>query len=105
MVELASFLLVDLVGSRDELIVMAPPTVLLTLYSVIAVPSLIYGFGLSLARMLVEDYTDDLFARGVACCKVEKLSRRSPFAASELVNKRFIGRARDELSDHILLVP
>jgi len=101
MVGLASFLLVDPVGSRDELTVVAPLVVLLALYSSIVVRSLVCGFSLSLSLMFVEDCTDGLLAGGVACSKVEQLPRHLRFAASELMNERFIGCARDEHSDHI----
>ena len=55
MVELASFLLMDLVDGHDELIIIAPPTILFVVYSSITVPSLVRGFGLSLALMFAED--------------------------------------------------
>ena len=101
MVELASFLLADPIGGRDKLTVAAPPTVLFAVYSSIVVPSLIHGFVLSLALMFVEDCADGLLIGGVACCEVEQLPRRSWFAASELMNECFIGRARDKCSDYI----
>ena len=44
---------------------------------------------------------DDLLARGMVCCEVEQLLRHSWFVAYELMNERFVGRARDERSDHI----
>jgi hypothetical protein len=72
MVEPVGFLLVDLVGDHDKLTIMVPLAVLLALYSSIAVPSLIHGFGLSLALMFAEDYMDGLLAGGVACCEVEQ---------------------------------
>jgi hypothetical protein len=46
---------------------------------------------------------DNLLARGVTCCEVEQLPRRSWFAAPELVDKCFIGRVGDERSDHICI--
>jgi hypothetical protein len=44
---------------------------------------------------------DGLLAEGVACREVEQLPCHSPFAASELVDKCFVGCARDERSDHV----
>ena len=37
----------------------------------------------------------------MACHKVEQLPRRPWFAASELVDECFVGRAKDESSDHV----
>jgi hypothetical protein len=52
MVELASLLFVDLVDCRDELTIVAPPAVLLALYSSDVVLNLIHRFNLSLALVL-----------------------------------------------------
>ena len=93
MVELASILLVDPIGGRDKLAIAAPPAILLALYSSIAVPSLVSGFGLSLDLMFVEDCMDGLLTRGVACYEVEQLPRHSWFAASKLMNECFVGHA------------
>ena len=59
------------------------------------------GFSLSLTLVFVEDCTDDLLTRGVACHEVKQLPRHPWFAASELVNECFVGCARDEHSDHV----
>ena len=101
MVELASFLLLDPVSGHDTLAIMMPPAVLLALYSSIVVPSLIHGFGLSLALMFVEDCTDGLLTRGVPCYEVEQFPRHPQLAASEFVNECFVGHTRDECSDHV----
>jgi hypothetical protein len=55
MAELAGFLLMDPVNGCDELAIAAPPTILLAFYLPIAVLSLIYGFGLCITLVLVED--------------------------------------------------
>ena len=103
MVELASFLLMDLVDGCHKLAVAMPPTVLLVLYSPIVDLSLICGFGLCLALVLVEDCTDGLLARGVTCCEVKQLPRHSWFAAPELMDECFVGRAGDECFDHVYI--
>jgi hypothetical protein len=46
---------------------------------------------------------DGLLVGGVTYCKVEKLPHHSWFAALELVDECFIGRARDERSNHICI--
>ena len=86
MAGLASLLLMDPVDSCDELAIAAPLTVLLAFYSPIAVLSLICGFGLRLALVLVEDCMDGLLTRGVTCREIEQLPRHSWFAAPELVD-------------------
>jgi hypothetical protein len=101
MVELPSLLFVDHVDCRNELAIMAPPAVLVALYSLVAVLGLIHGFSLSLTLVLQEYCADGLLAEGVACCVVEQLPCRSQFAAPKLVNVHFIGRSRDERSYHI----
>ena len=101
MVELASLLLMDPIDHRDELTVAAPLAILLALYSSIVVFSLIHEFGLSLALVFAEDCMDGLLAGGMACRAVKQLPCHSWFAAFELMNECFIGRARDECSDHV----
>ena len=91
----------DPIDGHDELAVAVPPTILLAFYSLIAVLSLICGFGLRLALMLAEDCTDVLLVGGVTCCEVEQLLRHSWFAAPELVDECFVAHARDEHSDHV----
>jgi hypothetical protein len=44
-----------------------------------------------------------LLAGGMACHEVEKLLHHSHFAASEHMNKCFVGHARDERSDHVYI--
>ena len=44
---------------------------------------------------------DGLLAGGVTCHEVEQLPRCLWFAAPELVDECFVGRAGDERSDHI----
>jgi hypothetical protein len=100
-VELASLLLMDPVDHCDELTIMMPPTVLLALYSSTVVFSLVCGSSLSLTLVFAEDCTDGLLARGVACREVEQLPHRSRFATSKLMDECFVGRARDEHSDHV----
>ena len=101
MVDLASLQLVDPIDRRDELTVVASPTILFALYLLIAVFSLICGFSLGLALVFVEDCIDGLLVGGVACREVEQLPHRPRFAAPELVNECFVGRARDECSNHV----
>jgi hypothetical protein len=103
MVELASLLLVDPIDCRDELTVAAPLAVLLALYPSTAVFSLIHGFSLSLTLVFAEDCMDDLLTEGVACREVEQLPRHLLFAASELMDECFIGRTRDEHSNHVYI--
>ena len=91
----------DLVDRCDELDVAAPPAILFALYPSIAVFRLVRGFGLSLTLVFIEDCTNGLLTEGVACREVEQLPRRPRFAASEFVNECFVGRARDEHSDHV----
>ena len=91
----------DPIDGHDELAVAVPPTILLAFYSPIAVLSFICGFGLRLALVLAEDCMDDLLAGGLTCHEVEQLPRHSWFAAPELVDKYFIGHARDERSGHV----
>ena len=102
-VELASFLLVDPVDGRDELAIAAPPAILLAFYTLVAVPSLIHGFSLCLALVLAKDCTNGLLAEGMACCEVDQLPRRSWFVAPELMDECFVGRAKDEGSDHVCI--
>jgi hypothetical protein len=100
-VELARFLPVDPIDRRNEFAVAAPLAILLDFPSPIAVLGLIGGFSLSLALVFAKDCLDGLLARGVACHEVEQLPHCLWFAASELVDKFFISRARDECSNHI----
>ena len=81
----------------------SPPAVLLALYSLIAVPSLVRGFGLSLSLVLAKECMDDLLVGVMACHEVEQIPHHSWLAASELIDECFIGRARDERSDHDLV--
>jgi hypothetical protein len=60
-VELANFLPVDPVD--------------LSFPSLIAVLSLVRGFGLSHTLVFAKDYSNGLLARGMACCEVEQLLR------------------------------
>jgi hypothetical protein len=101
MVELASLLFVNPIDCHDELAVTAPPVVLLTLHSSVAVLGLIRGFNLRLTLVLLEYCADGLLAGGVACCEVEQLPCSPWFATSELMDECFISHARDECSDHI----
>jgi hypothetical protein len=55
MAKLACFLLVDPINNYDDLAIVVPPTILLAFYLPIAVLSLICGFSLRLALVLVED--------------------------------------------------
>ena len=103
MVEFASLLPVDPVDRRDELAVAAPPAILLACSSPIAVLSLIRGFGLSLTLVLVEDCTYNLLVRGMTCREVRKLSCHPRFAVPDLVDECFVGRAKDEGSDHVCI--
>jgi hypothetical protein len=95
------FLLVDLIDGCDELAVAVPPTILFAFYSPIVVLSLICGFSLPLALVLIEDCTNGLLVGGMTHYKVEQLQRRSWFAAPELMDECFVGHARDERSDHV----
>ena len=101
MAELASLLLMDPIDGYDELAVMVPPIVLLAFYSPIAAFSPIYGFGLCLAFVFAKDCTDYLLIEGMTCHEIKQLPRHSWFAAPELVDKYFIGHARDERSNHV----
>jgi len=101
MVDLASLLLMDPVDHHDKLAVAVPLAILLALYPSITVFSLVCGFSLSLTLVFVEDCMDIILAEDVACCEVEQFPHRPQFAASELMDKCFIGRAGDESSDHV----
>ena len=103
MVELPSLLLVDPIKRHDQLTIMVPPAVPLALYPSIMVFSLIHGFGLSLTLVFVEDCANGLLTEGVACHEVEQHLRRPWFAASKFMNDCFVGRARDERSDHVCI--
>jgi hypothetical protein len=70
-VDLASLLLVGSVDRHDELAIAAPLAVLLAFPPPIAVLSLVYGFGLSLALVLIEDCSDGLLVGGMAFNEVE----------------------------------
>jgi hypothetical protein len=101
MVELASFIPVDPINRHDELAVTAPPAVHLAFPSLIVVLSLIHGSGLGLALVLAKDCPNVLLAGGMACREVEQLPHHPRLAASELMDKCFIGHAKDEHSDHV----
>jgi hypothetical protein len=98
-----SFLLVDLVDCRDELVVTVPPAILFTLPPPITVLSLIRGFSLRLTLTFAKDCPDGLLVGGMACHEVEQLLRCPWFAASKLMDEFFIGRAGDERSDHVYI--
>ena len=100
MVEFASLLFVDPVDYCNELAVVVPLAILLSLLSSVVVLGLVHGFSLSLTLVLLEYCTDGLLTGGVTYREVEQLSHRSRFVAPELVDECFIGRARDERSDH-----
>jgi hypothetical protein len=100
-VELTSLLLMAPVDQCNELIVAAPPAILLALYLSIVVFSLIRWFGLSLSLVFAKYCMDNLLAKGMACRKVEQLLHRSRFVVSEFVDECFVGYARDERSNHV----
>ena len=99
MVELASLLLLWCLWTLST--VVTPPAILLAFPSPIAVLSLIRGFGLSLTLIFAEECMNGLLAEGVACRKVEQLPHRPRFAASKLVDERFVGHAKYERFDHV----
>ena len=91
----------DLVDRHDKLTVVTSPAILLAFPSPIAVLSLIRGFGLSLTLVFAKDCPDSFLVGGMACLEVEQLPHRPCLTASELVDECFIGRARDERSNHV----
>ena len=101
MVEFASLLFVDPVDYCNELAVVVPLAILLSLLSSVVVLGLVHGFSLSLTLVLLEYCVDGLLTRGVACCEVEQLLCSTWFATSELMDKCLIGCARDERSNHV----
>jgi hypothetical protein len=78
-----------------------PLAVLLAFPSPIAVVSLVHGFSLGLTLVFAKDCPNNLLVGGMACREVEQLPRRLWFATSELLDKCYIGHARDEHPNHI----
>ena len=91
----------DPIDCHDELSIMAYLAILLALPPPIVVLSLVHGFSLILTLVFVEDRTDGVLARGMACHEVEQLLRHPWFVVSMLMNKCFVGHAEDERPNHV----